>query len=78
MTMSKRDSELSRSCVHVSPWQMVVLPVAEVSYPASLWEQKVVSVIRPHLEITDSQLELRAIQWRDWPAAEVVARLPVM
>ena len=36
MTMSERDSELSRSCVHVSPWQIVGLPVAEVSYPASL------------------------------------------
>ena len=36
MTMSERDSELSRSCVHVSPWQIVGLPVAEVPYPASL------------------------------------------
>jgi hypothetical protein len=36
MTMSKRDSELSRSCVQVSPWQIVGFPVAEVSYPASL------------------------------------------
>ena len=52
LTMSERDSELSRFCVRASAWQIVGLPLAEVSYPASLWEQQVASVIRPHLEIT--------------------------
>jgi hypothetical protein len=52
MTMSERDSELSRSCVDVSLWQLVGLPVAAVPYPASLSEQQVASMIPPRVVMT--------------------------